>query len=210
MTRAIRLFLSVSLLGFGLAVLPARAASLAGSTLAWAAPPQSEQAGESSAGEHEILFKVINFVILVGALGYLLRKPLRDFFTGRRANIQRELEEGRKALEAAEAELRAVEEKLGRLEQEIAALKTTAAQDIAAERHRVLKEAGEEAERILTSARARLEAETRAARQALRAFTADQSLKLAEQMIRERLDDRTRRELVRQFTTSLEAKAKQN
>ena len=58
----------------------------------------------------------------MGALAYILRKPLADFFAQRSASIRSGLEEGRKALEASQAQLKAVEEKLQHLEEEIAAV----------------------------------------------------------------------------------------
>lgn len=180
------------------------------SLLGWAleAPPRAApESQEEGPGE---LFKVINFIILAGVLGFLLRKPMKDFFVQRSATIQRELEEGRKALESSEAQLRAMEEKLRRLGEEISALRASAARETDAERQRLRQEAAQEAERILESARVRLEAENRSARLELKIFAAQEALKLAEQMIRERLDDPTRRELVRQFIASLETQERRN
>ena len=79
----------------------------------------------------------------MGALGYVLRKPAAEFFTSRSATIQKGLEEGRKALEASQAQMKVVEEKLKGLEAEIAAFKTSALREMEAERVR-LKQAGEE------------------------------------------------------------------
>ena len=78
------------------------------------------KAGESHEG-HSAVFKWINFAILVAGLGYVLRKPLAQFFSDRSATIEKRLSEGRKALEAAEAQLRAVELKLQNFEAEMAA-----------------------------------------------------------------------------------------
>ena len=46
-------------------------------------------------------------MILVGALAYLLKAPLAGFFAQRSAAIRTGLEEGRKALEASQAQLKA-------------------------------------------------------------------------------------------------------
>ena len=45
----------------------------------------AEHEEKSEGHEHELLFKVINFAILVGGLGYVLRKPLANFFVQRSA-----------------------------------------------------------------------------------------------------------------------------
>ena len=109
---------------------------------------------ENSEPPHELLYKTINFMILVGGLGYVLRKPLAEFFSSRSASIQKSLDEGRKALEASQAQLKSVEEKLRGLEAEIAAFKASAVREMEAERQRMQQGGAEEAARILESARA--------------------------------------------------------
>ena len=173
------------------------------------APPEGE-AEESNAETKELIYKTINFLILVGGLAYLLRKPLADFFAQRTADIKGSLEEGRKALEASQARLTAIEEKLRHLEEEIAAFKISAAREMGAERLRMQQAAAAEAEKILESARSRMETTTRAAKLELRFFIAAEALKQAEQMIRGRLDDATRSRLVSQFVAKLDSTQNRN
>ena len=186
---------------------PAAAHSLGGGVARWnAAAAESEGASQG----RELLFKVINFVILAGALGYVLRKPLRDFFSARSDSIRRGLDEGRKALEASRAQLEAVEEKLRHLEEEIAAFKASAAKEVEAERERVRQAAAEETEKVLESGRARIETAVRAARLELKSYAGEQAVELAGELIRGRLDDSSRRYFVSQFVASLEAKDRRN
>jgi len=159
---------------------------------------------------HELLFKVVNFLLLVGGLAYLLRKPLAGFFTARSASIQKSLEEGRKALETSQAQLQAVEDKLKHLEEEIAAFKVSAAKEMEAERQRMGQAAAEEAEKILEAARVQMETAIRAAKLDLKDYAARQAVELAEDLIRQRLDDAGRQRLVRQFAARLEAKGREN
>lgn len=173
------------------------------------APPEGET--EENKGEsRELIFKTINFIILAGGLGYLLRKPLSDFFSQRSSDIRKNLEEGRKALEESQARLSAVENKLKHLEEEIAAFKATAAQDMDAERERRRQAVAVEVEKMLENARARMETSARAAKLDLTAFVAEEALRQAEEMIRGRLDEATRRQLVGQFVAKLEAKRSSN
>jgi len=174
-----------------------------------AAPPEGE-AEESKGETRELIFKTINFIILAGGLGYLLRKPLSDFFSQRSSDIRKSLEEGRKALEESQARLSAVENKLKHLEEEIAAFKATAAQDTAAERERRRQAVAVEVEKMLENARARMETSARAAKLDLTAFVSEEALRQAEEMIRGRLDEPTRRQLVSQFVAKLEAKRSSN
>lgn len=167
--------------------------------------PESSEGGEES--NHEGLYKLINFVLLVGALAYLLRKPLSDFFTQRSEAIHKSLEEGRQALAASEAQLRAIEEKLRGLENEIARFKAESAKEMEAERERLRQAAAAEAERMLEFARAQIASASRAAKLELKAYAAQQAVGLAEQAIRQRLDDAGRHRLVERFVREMDGKA---
>ncbi len=180
------------------------------SPVAFLGPPPEGEAEESKGESRELIFKTINFIILAGGLGYLLRKPLSDFFSQRSSDIRKSLEEGRKALEESQARLSAVENKLKHLEEEIAAFKAMAAQDMGAERERRRQGVAVEVEKMLENARARMETSARAAKLDLTAFVAEEALRQAEDMIRGRLDEATRRQLVSQFVAKLEAKRTSN
>jgi F-type H+-transporting ATPase subunit b len=178
-------------------------AGIASPGVAWAQGSEPAAKKESSEPPHRLLYKVINFAILVGGLGYVLRRPLANFFSLRSASIQKALEDGRKALDASQAQLREVEKKLQGLEAEIAAFKAYAARELEAERQRLQKASAEEAARILEAARAQVDAALRAAKQDLKNYAAGQSVARAEELIRTRLDDAGRRRLVAQFAATL-------
>lgn len=185
-------------------------ASVLGAMTALSAASYASTAPESSEGEpksnHEGLYKLINFVILVGALGYLLRKPLADFFAQRSDAIRKSLDEGRRALEASQAQLRAIEEKLRGLEDEIARFKAESAKDMEAERERLRQAAAAEAERMLEFARAQIASATRAAKLELKAYAARQAVDIAEQTIRQRLDEAGGHALVQRFVREVDRK----
>lgn len=171
------------------------------------APEESEQA---HGGGREKIYRWINFLLLAGALGYLARKPLAEFFTQRSAAVRKELDEGRKALEASQAQLSAVEEKLRHLEDEIAAFRAAAAREMESERQRLREAAAAEAERIRESARMQIDLALRSAKLELRVQAAQQAVELAEEMIRQRLDGAGRGRLFSRFIADLEAKGKKN
>ncbi|MGD0126731.1 MAG: hypothetical protein ABSF46_15320 [Terriglobia bacterium] len=177
-------------------------------SLAFALAAESGEEGEKEG--RELICKVINLSILVGALAYLLRKPAADFFAQRSRSIRTGLEEGRKALEASQAQLKVVEEKLKHLEEEIAEFKAAAAREMEAERQRLKLAAAEAAEKIIQSARAQTEAAARAAKLELKMYASDQAVKLAEKIIRQRLDDAGRKKLVADFVAGVEPHTHQN
>ena len=181
-------------------------AGLASPRRAWSQGSEPAAKEGKSEPAHELLYKTINFLILVGGLAYVLRKPLAEFFSSRSAAIQKALEDGRKALEASQAQLRQVEEKLQGLEAEIAAFKAAALREMQAERQRLQQAGEEETARILEAARAQMEVALRGAKQELKNYAAQQAVARAEDLIRTRLDDAGRRRLVAQFAATLETK----
>jgi len=185
----------------------ARKASLGNTVKLATASVAPENAEGEEGAKHELLYKVINFVILVGALAYLLRKPLAGFFVQRSESIRKSLEEGRKALESSQAQLRNIEEKLRGLEEEISRFKAAAAREMEAERERLRQAAAAEAERILQFARAEIDNATRAAKLELKVYAAGQAVELAEAMIRQRLDEAGQRRLVGRFVGELTRKS---
>jgi len=180
----------------------------ANGVLAYALAPEPEEEGKKEG--RELIYKFINLSILVGALAYLLRKPVADFFAQRSASIRTGLEEGRKALQASQAQLKSVEEKLKHLEEEIAEFKASAAREMEAERQRLKLGAAEAAEKIIQAARAQTEAAARAAKVELKTYAGQQAVKLAEEIIHQRLDDAGRKKLVADFLTGVEPRTNQN
>jgi F-type H+-transporting ATPase subunit b len=75
-------------------------------------------------GSAEITFmgdwfpRLVNFAIISAVLVYFLRKPTRDFFKNRTAEIERSLRESREARDKAMAALAEMEQKLRDLEAE--------------------------------------------------------------------------------------------
>ena len=178
--------------------------------LAWSQSTQAPGKEEKSEPPHELLYKTINFLILVGGLGYVLRKPMAEFLSSRSASIAKSLDEGRRALAASQERLGEVEAKLGRLATEIADFKEVARREMEAERLRIQQASTEEGARILESARAQISTAVRAARLELKGHAATKAVTLAEDLIRTRLDDPGQKRLVTQFASTLEAKERKN
>lgn len=180
-------------------------------TLAFQAEPEhADTEKEEAAEKRELIYKIINFAILAGALGFVLRKPMAEFFAGRSASIRKALEEGTAALKQSQAKLDAVEAKLNQLAAEISAFRASAEKEMQAEHQRMAEDTARDAEKILETARMRIDTATRGAKLELQAFTAQRALELAEQMIRQRLDEPARQRLVSQFIETLEGPEKRN
>ncbi len=203
MSHSLRKALLVLMLGGSLL-------ALAGIVRAAGLGPEETAAAEheekSEGHKHELLFKVINFVILVGGLGYILRKPLANFFVERSASIRKSLDEGRKALEASQAQLQAVEDKLRRFEEEMASFRAAALDEMKAEREHLRRMTATEIEKMMDSLRVQMEVATKQARLELKLYGAQQAVEMARQMIGQRLDEAGQRRLVTDFVARLEGK----
>ena len=66
----------------------------------------------------ELLWPFINFAVLAGILVFFTRKPFREYFKNRTANIEKSIKEATEAKELAEKTLAEVRERLKNTEQE--------------------------------------------------------------------------------------------
>lgn len=171
--------------------------------------PAAEQGAEHSSDTLTTVFKWVNFITVFGALGYLLRKPLSEFFAWQRAAIQTAIAEGRQARQQAEQRLAEIEQRLARLGEEVESLRQEATSQVAAEQQRIREATQREAERILATAQAEIESTGRAARLELRAYAARLAVNLAEQRIRQQLTPETHAALFAGFVDGLVAQARE-
>lgn len=197
------MLLGLCLLGFSVVA--------AGPLLA-AAPPAAEesQPAEETASNHELIFDIVNFILLVGVLVYLYRKRGRSFYNERSDAIRASLEEGRRALEESRVKLAEAERKLAHFEEEVAVLKKRAEEEIAQERERMRQAADEEAHKIQELARVQIQAATNTAKLELKTYVVEQALDQAGGLIRERLDAKNRRKMVSFFLADLKSKMNKN
>jgi F-type H+-transporting ATPase subunit b len=148
----------------------------------------AEKANRSE-GESDklLLWKVANFVLLAGALGYVIYKKGGPFFAARTETVRRDLESAARANREAQERYAAVERRLANLGVEIEKLKTQARAESGAEAERMRAES----ERAFLKIRQQMEQDIasagKAARQELRVYAADLAVSLAERRIRERL-----------------------
>ena len=147
-----------------------------------------------------ILF-ITNFAVLAGAIVFFVRKSLPLAMRTRTQDIQKGIEDARKASAEATARLSEIEARLGRLDGEVAALKATAETDFSAEEARIKQQAEEDARHVVESAQQEIAAATRTAQRELKTFAAELAVNLAEKKIK--VDQPTDEALVRGFVSQL-------
>ena len=185
--------------------------------LAFAAAPQTEErepepaAGEHGEGEgeeHSLLAEVfhwVNFLLLVGGLGYLVKKLLLPFLEERGSQIRADMDRSAKALADAEQRLAVVEEKMKSMNEEMASLRQAALHESAAERERIEQAAAADAGKVLATAGQEIESAVKTARQELKVFTSELALSLAEKNIRAALTPASEQRILRNFVRDLSA-----
>jgi F-type H+-transporting ATPase subunit b len=150
-----------------------------------------------------ILAKVFNLLLFAGAMYFILRRPLGEAFRARQEGIRHELMRAEEERNAAVAKLREVEARLARLGSEVEAIHEQAQREAAEERARIERAAEEEVRKIREQARREIESASKAARAELRAYAAEQSVRMAEEMIRREIRPEDDAHLVREYVGEL-------
>jgi F-type H+-transporting ATPase subunit b len=125
------------------------------------------------------VFEIGNFLVLALALGWGLAKTLPTWLRGRNTSIQKHLVDARTATEEARARLGSVEARLGKLDDEIAAMRAHAEQDSAKEEQRLKAAVEEEKKNILASAEQEIAAATMHAQKQLQQHAAELAIEQA-------------------------------
>lgn len=133
------------------------------------------------------LSKLVNLTIFLGILIWLLRKPAKEFFANRLAEVRSTLQQAAREKELASAKMADLDVRLNRLDSEIADIKAQAQREAQAERERLESEAKRDIEKLRQSSQREIESAKQIAMSELREFAATQAVDLAEQMIRKEL-----------------------
>lgn len=173
-----------------------------GATAAWAS------GGEGAAGGSWLDFgwRTVNFVILVGALYWLLARKIREFFTGRRAGIQASLAAAAAAKEEAEKRYREYSAKLDKATEEIQGIHDMITSQGMAEKERILAEAQMAAEKLREDTQARLEQELKKARDQLRLDAVQLSVDMAEEILRRQITPQDHEGMVKDYVEKVVTK----
>jgi F-type H+-transporting ATPase subunit b len=135
------------------------------------------------------LWKFLNLGVFVAALLFILfrKANLGLAFRTRRESIKSELEKARQERDAALAKLKEVEERLAGLDDQIASIKEGSKGEAAAERERIARSTEAEIAKLTAQGQREIETAARTAKKDLQRFTAEQSVRLAEEMLKREL-----------------------
>ena len=129
------------------------------------------------------LWKFINLAVFVGAMIYILRKPLAAALDARRESIKQDIAKAREEKIAAEAKLAEAEALVSRLDDEVSAIRNQAVKDAALERERLGSDADAEINKLRAQADREIETAQKLAHKDLRAFLANRSVAVAKETV---------------------------
>jgi len=131
------------------------------------------------------LWKFVNLALFVGLMVYVLMKAdIRGAFRARGQSIKAELEKARIERDAALAKLKEVEERLAGMSDQISAINQRSKTEAEVERQRIAQSTQEEIAKLTAQAQREIENAAKVAKSDLRNFAAEQSVRMAEDLIR--------------------------
>ena len=133
-------------------------------------------------------WKFVNLAIFVGLMIYLLKKPLSDTFRAKREMIRAEIIKAEAEKQAALQKLTETEAKLARLNTEVSAVKQRSAQEATAEKNRIIEQTEAEIAKLREQATNEIERTSKQAKNELRKFSAEESIRLAEELIKSKIN----------------------
>jgi len=152
------------------------------------------------------LFRWINFAIILALIIYAFRKA-GPRFRSHKEEISQQIQEGARAREAAERDLREVQAKMAAIDSLTAELRVEAKRAAEAEGQRLRELAKTEAGVIELAAKAEIAAAERAARMELRAFAAQKSIERAEGMLQGKMTSAAEAAIFGAFVAELQRSA---
>jgi F-type H+-transporting ATPase subunit b len=152
-----------------------------------------------------LLSQIVNFLILFGALYFLLWKPMLKMLSERKQRIAQGLEDAEQARRDRERAQAEYEERIKQAEQEREAILARAAGEGEQARAEALAQARAQAERVVAEGKEAVERERQRMLADLRGQVAALSIAAANKLIGEALDEQRQRRLIDEFFSGIKA-----
>ncbi len=163
------------------------------------------EGGHTGRQLYDLAMRIINFLILVGALIYFTRKPLRSFIENSIESIRKLLKDAESTKSEAEAKMKEAEEKLKGLSREVDQIMAQARSESQAEKARITEEAEAAAVKLREEATRSIQQELKKSQETLRNEAAQIALELAREIIRENITEADHKRFVAEYLEKLEA-----
>ncbi len=175
--------------------------------------PLVAAASEAAEGGHEAITfmgdwlpRLVNFAIIAGVLVYFLRKPARDFFKNRSAEIEKALKESQEAREKAVAALAEMERKVRELETEVRSMVADAQVRGEKDKAALIEEGKKASKDIQEQVKAGIEIEVQKAKADLAVEASLLAVDLAEGKIKSGISKQDHERIVKEYISSVGGK----
>jgi F0F1-type ATP synthase membrane subunit b/b' len=148
-------------------------------------------------------WKFFNLAIFVGALVYFVRKPLSETFKAKREEIRAELIKAEEEKQAALTKLTEAESKLARLDADKENVLTRAKEEAVGESNRLAEQTEFEVKKLREQANSEIARTAALARHNLRKLSAEETIRLAEEMLKEKIGEKEDAKLIKSGIESL-------
>jgi F-type H+-transporting ATPase subunit b len=167
-------------------------------------------AEEAAHGGHEsITFmgdwlpRLVNFAIIASVVVYYTRKPIRDFFAGRSAEIEKAMQDSKETRERAVAALAEMERQVKDLDAEMGRLIADAQVRGEKDKQALMAEGGKVAQDVQAQVKLGIEIELQKAKSALAVEASLLSLELAEGSIKSKISGQDHERIVKEYITKV-------
>jgi len=155
---------------------------------------------EESGQLADLLYRTINFVLLIVILYFAMRKAnAKEFFRGRREGIRKKLEDLRKGKEEAEQRYSELERKLKEFEAKKAEIIEQFKAEGRAEKEKIIAEAKERAEQMIAQAELTVQREIQGAKKRLQTELFDTAAQKAQEIIIREIKEEDQDHLINEF-----------
>ena len=142
-------------------------------------------------------WRFFNLAIFIAIAIYLLKKPLTNAFKTKREMIRAELIKAEEEKQAALAKLTETEAKLSNLDQETEQIIEHGRLEAEAEKSRIIEQTAFQTTKMREQAKSEIERVTKQTQMKLRRFSAEESIRLAEEKIKNQMNEEKDAQLVR-------------
>ncbi len=151
--------------------------------------------------------RLVNFGIVASVVVYFARKPVRNFFANRSAEIAKAIQESREARERAVAALEDMERKIKEMEAETGRMVAEAQTRSEKDKQALIEEGKKVAQDVQAQVKQGIESELHKAKTTLAAEAALLSLDLAESRIKEKISDQDQERIVNEYISKVGGRA---
>lgn len=151
--------------------------------------------------------RLVNFAIIASVVVYFGRKPVRDFFANRSAEIAKSMQDSHEARERAVAALADMERKIKEMEAETGRMVADAQTRGEKDRQALVEEGRKVAQDVQAQVKQGIDMELHKAKSALAAEASLLSLDLAEGRIKEKISNQDHERIVKEYIAKVGGRA---